>query len=143
MKKKLPAGVKSSRIFIFKKEFLSKINRIEQEETGIMILKIQIIVIILLFMVIASSCSNKQDEWYIKGLDLGVEGKYAEAIECYDKAIEIAPNFTYAWYNKGLALYYTGKYNEAIKCFDKALEISPEYSPAKTSREEVLKCIGK
>ena len=109
-----------------------------------MILKIQTIVTILLFMIIFSSCMvNKRDEWYFKGLDFGVEGKYNEAIMCYDKAIEIDPEFVYAWYNKGLALYYTGKYKEAIKCYDKAIKLDPNYSPAKAGKEEALKITDK
>jgi tetratricopeptide (TPR) repeat protein len=108
-----------------------------------MILKIQIIVTILLFMVIASSCNNEPDKWYYKGLDLGTEGKYDEAIQCYDKAIEIDPKHVYAWYNKGLALYYMGKYEEAIKCYDEAIKLAPEYTSAKTSKQEALRALDK
>ena len=40
----------------------------------------------------------------IKVLALYNLGKYEEAIKCYDKAIEIDPNYADAWNNKGLAL---------------------------------------
>ena len=30
--------------------------------------------------------------------------KYKEAIECYDKAIEINPKYVNAWFNKGASL---------------------------------------
>ncbi|MGB6590948.1 MAG: tetratricopeptide repeat protein [Candidatus Nitrosopolaris sp.] len=32
-------------------------------------------------------------------------GKYNEAVECHDKALEIDPNNDGAWNTKGLALY--------------------------------------
>jgi len=32
---------------------------------------------------------------------------YKEAIECFDKALEIDPQYTDAWYNKGVILYMT------------------------------------
>jgi tetratricopeptide (TPR) repeat protein len=39
----------------------------------------------------------------IKGNILYNLGKYKEAIECYNKAIEIEPLFVKAWYNKKMA----------------------------------------
>jgi tetratricopeptide (TPR) repeat protein len=54
--------------------------------------------------------------------------KYNEAIECYDKALEIDPKYVYALNNKGLALDNLRKYNEAIECYDKALKIDPKYA---------------
>ena len=66
------------------------------------------------------------DAWNNKGLSLDMLGKPEEAIECYDKAIEMDPADPGAWYNKGNALDDLGKYEEAIKCFDKAIEIDPK-----------------
>jgi len=63
--------------------------------------------------------------WRNKGGALYFLGKYDEAIECYDKAIEIDPNNPVVWNNKGLALYHLDKHEEAIKCYDKAIEIDP------------------
>ncbi len=51
-------------------------------------------------------------------------------IACYDKAIEINPEFSYTHNNKGLSLYYLGSYNEAIACYDKAIEVNPENADA-------------
>jgi len=64
-------------------------------------------------------------DWYDKGNALAGIGKYQEAIESYNKGLEINPNYAFAWTNKGNALYYLGKYQEAIQCFDKAIELDP------------------
>lgn len=32
-------------------------------------------------------------EWYNKGVELSQSGRYLEAIKCYDKALEIDPNY--------------------------------------------------
>ena len=42
--------------------------------------------------------------------------KYEEAIECYNKAIQINPNYSEAFYSKGSALDDLKKYEEAIEC---------------------------
>ena len=41
--------------------------------------------------------------------------KFNEAIEAYDKAIEIDPKNLEAWNNKGIALNELNKYDEAHK----------------------------
>jgi hypothetical protein len=56
--------------------------------------------------------------WYKKGIELHENGKYQDAISCYDKAIEINPKFAKAWYNKGVTLHKLGKYSEARNSFE-------------------------
>ena len=50
-------------------------------------------------------------------------GKHEEAIKCYDKVIEIDPEYPFAWYNKGVALRQLEKPEEEIKCYDKVKEL--------------------
>ncbi len=64
--------------------------------------------------------------WVNKGDALVGSSMYAEAIQCYDKALELNQRFQEVWNNKGLALARTGRYAEAIKCYDKALELKPD-----------------
>ena len=67
----------------------------------------------------------------IKGISYKSLGKYEEAIDCYDKAIEINPFYWNAYCNKGSILHNNmGLYQEAIDCYDKALEINPMFSTA-------------
>ena len=63
-----------------------------------------------------------------KGISLDNLGKYNEAIEYYDKALEIDPENAEALNNKGVALDDLGKYNEAIEYYDKVLEIDPKHA---------------
>ena len=48
-------------------------------------------------------------------------GRKEEAIEAFDKAIEIDPNYTAAYNNKGNALYDIGRKKECIACYDLAI----------------------
>jgi tetratricopeptide (TPR) repeat protein len=54
------------------------------------------------------------------------KGKYVEAINAYDNAIEINPQNSDVWIFKATCLEHLGNYNEAEKAYDKALEINPQ-----------------
>ena len=63
--------------------------------------------------------------WNNKGFSLNSLGRYDEAIDCCNKALEIDPQEANAWYNKGCSLGSLGRYDEAIDCYNKALDIYP------------------
>ncbi len=62
---------------------------------------------------------------YENGIMLHNQGKFAEALECYDKALAIDPQNSNVLSNKGLSLHNQGKFAEALECYDKALTIDP------------------
>lgn len=51
------------------------------------------------------------------------QGKYEEAIQCYDIAIMLNPNFGQAYYDKALALKALGRITEADAAFAKAKDL--------------------
>ena len=53
--------------------------------------------------------------------------RYQEAIDAYDKAIEIQPNDAMIWTEKGVALGYQKQYDAAIAACDRAIKINPRY----------------
>ena len=69
-----------------------------------------------------------------KGLELELDEKYEEAIQCYDEALKINPNDESVWENKADALASLDKYEEALQCYDEALEINPENEHALTMK---------
>ncbi len=70
------------------------------------------------------------DEWIRKGTLFLSLHKYDEALQCFQKAIEIDQKYAYAWINKGASFYQLGKYDEALQCFQKAIEIDQKYAYA-------------
>ncbi|WP_135606898.1 tetratricopeptide repeat protein, partial [Methanococcoides sp. NM1] len=52
--------------------------------------------------------------------------EYDKALEYFDKALEINPDYVDAWNNKGLTLNKLNEFENASESFDKALEINPD-----------------
>ena len=78
-----------------------------------------------------------------KGAALYYQGKYDEAIQAYNKALEINPQFADAWSSKGNALNSLSKYDEAIQACDKAIEINPQFAEAWNNKGAALYYQGK
>lgn len=81
--------------------------------------------------------------WNDKGVDFYVQGEYAEALGCYDNAIELDPNSSLAWNNKGAVLFSQGKYDAAIQAYDRAIEIDLNYASAWNNKGSALYHQGK
>ncbi|MDD4454080.1 MAG: tetratricopeptide repeat protein [Candidatus Methanomethylophilaceae archaeon] len=82
-------------------------------------------------------------DWYNEGIDLHRSGNYEEAIQCYDRALEIDPKGADVWNNKGVAFKNLGHYDEAIKCYDRALKIDPKYARAWLNKSVALGNLGR
>lgn len=53
------------------------------------------------------------------------KGKYEEAIQKYDEALELNPNHEEFYTNRGIAKNFLGQYQEAIADYDKAIDLNP------------------
>ena len=82
-------------------------------------------------------------EIILKGNEHFGRGQFSIALDYYDQAIKIDPNYTDAWNNKGNALGDLGKYNEAIECYDRAIEIDPNFARPWNNKGNVLHNLGK
>ena len=51
-------------------------------------------------------------------------GRFDRAIEDYDKAIALAPDFAFAFYNRSQAHYLAGRFNEALADAGKAAALN-------------------
>ncbi len=65
-------------------------------------------------------------EFFAKGHAELVEKHYAQAIEFFDRAIEVEPGNADAWSEKGIALALLGQNEKALECHERAVEIAPQ-----------------
>lgn len=81
--------------------------------------------------------------WHDKGIAHFASGRDQEALQCYDKALEIDPNDTIAWTKKGNALFVLGFHQEALQCYDRVLKIDPKNAEARDEKESALYVLGR
>jgi hypothetical protein len=72
----------------------------------------------------SAQCQQTTADWFNRGDALTSQGKYDEAIQAYDQAIQLKPNYDNAWYNKGVALKEVGRISEADVAFAKSKELA-------------------
>ncbi len=64
------------------------------------------------------------------GTSLRTQGHYNEAIDEYQQAIKLNPNYAPAHMNLGITYYYLNKFNENIDRQKKAISLNPNYPDA-------------
>jgi tetratricopeptide (TPR) repeat protein len=81
-------------------------------------------------------------DWFEKGYALGNSGKWHEAIEANNKAIELNPTFVAAYNNRGNAYASLGNHRQAIKDYDRAIGLDPNYASAYNNRGNAYSALG-
>ncbi len=71
------------------------------------------------------------------------QGKTDEAAACYQRALELKPDYAEAHNNLGNALIGQGKSDAAATCYQRALELKPDYAEAHNNLGNVLMGEGK
>ncbi len=76
--------------------------------------------------------------WTNKGAGLQTLGRYDEAMQCYDCALDIDARHVSAWANKGNMLHDLGRYDEALRCCERALTLDPQGAYAWNNKGIIL-----
>jgi superkiller protein 3 len=69
---------------------------------------------------------DKAEIYYDMGNDYCFDEDYDKGIECYQKAIELEPDFAEAYYMISITYEIKGNYGKAIECCQKAIELKPD-----------------
>ena len=122
-------------------------------------IKGKILLFLLVFSVLCAPTSIGSDvpstaaSWNKNGTSLYSQGKYNEALQAFDIAIELDATKPKFWYNKGNALYSLREYDDAINAYDKVLELDPQHKYAWVAKglslcylkkyDEAIRCFDK
>lgn len=69
---------------------------------------------------------KNQKAAYYRGKAFGAKGRYEDAIQCFNAAIQIKPN-SLTWWEKGkIQIIHKGYTEDALESFEKALELDPD-----------------
>ena len=90
--------------------------------------QILFVAFLLISVITSAHGSGNFKEHYNKGIDFYKQGKYDQAGEEFNKAIEVKPNDVYALYGLGNTYYCKAKYDDAVKIYSKAININPDYA---------------
>ena len=60
-----------------------------------------------------------------KGVAFFRLGRYEEALEAFDRAIELQPDYALTWWYKGVVLNELGRYEKALEACDRVIELQP------------------
>lgn len=67
-----------------------------------------------------------------------LENRYEEAINAYDKALQLQPSLAEVWNNRGVVLTKLQRYHEAIASYEQAIQLRSDYSDAWNNRGVAL-----
>jgi tetratricopeptide (TPR) repeat protein len=76
---------------------------------------VAVVLMLALFNQPQQTLLNDRNALYYIRHNLFGQGNYTQAIQYFDKALAIDPNFRNALYSKGDALNYLGNYTQAIQ----------------------------
>ena len=73
-------------------------------------------------------------DFYNRALAYRMKGDHGHAIEDFDQAIKLVPNYAFAFNGRGASRHATRDYDRAIADFDEAIRLSPLFSNAFVNR---------
>jgi tetratricopeptide (TPR) repeat protein len=85
-----------------------------------------------------SRADRTPEDLFFEGVALGKQGKLAEAVAAYRRALDLRPTFVEALHNLGEALGRLGQAEAAVTCFRRALEVQPNFPEAANNLGVVL-----
>jgi tetratricopeptide (TPR) repeat protein len=92
----------------------------------------------------SAELSQGEDKfWFNRGYQQAKAGDWVDAIVCWEKALDIAPDSHTAWNNRGNALSKLGRLEEAIASYDHALQFKPDYHQAWYNQGNALDELGR
>ncbi|MFA4876461.1 MAG: tetratricopeptide repeat protein [Methanoregula sp.] len=107
------------------------------------ILLVLLITAVLLSFSLVVAMDNAAMDWYNKGYELNSVGKFQEAAEAFQKALDIDPNYALSWYGRGVALNNLGRFEDADRAFTQVWLLDPNNAPCWYGKGLALNNLGR
>ncbi|NEN89177.1 MAG: tetratricopeptide repeat protein [Okeania sp. SIO3H1] len=91
----------------------------------------------------AQSAESNAEIWAKLGLEQAKAGDLVGAVDSWESALALKPDYHQVWYNRGKALVQLERWSEAIASHDKAIEIKSDDYLAWNNRAEALGKLGR
>jgi tetratricopeptide (TPR) repeat protein len=85
---------------------------------------------------------SSSEAWYGKGKAFLALNLHEEAVDAFDKVVELKPDFHDAWCDKGIALVLSNRHQDALHVLDTALRLDPNCAGAWMHRGQALFALG-
>ena len=82
------------------------------------------------------------EDYCRRGNALFLSRDYTEAVDAYDRALALKPDYYQAWSNRGSALFNLDQYEASIASYDRALDLKDDYPEAWNNRGSSLIKLG-
>lgn len=69
---------------------------------------------------------------------LAAEGKYAQAIEQYERSLEISTEYYQTYHNLGNIYLELGNFEQALQAYEQALQLNPSFEPSVQRRAQAM-----
>lgn len=92
------------------------------------------IITTICWAILTTAFSQDAQKYYEQGLEKAQAGELEEAINLFDKSIEIKEDEYVVWYNRGIAKLILDRYEEALLDFSQTLKLYPEYKKGYLNR---------
>ncbi len=86
--------------------------------------------------------ADNEVDWLRQGEALANQGRYAEALQHFDRAIALNPEVAEAWVFRGVMLLHLGEYHLALASCDRAIQLVPDNQEAWIFRGVALHRLG-
>jgi len=70
-------------------------------------------------------------------------GRFEEALETYDRSLQLSPTETGPWAGRSFVLLELNRYEEALQSCNRALELKPGFAPALEIKVKILSGISR